>query len=219
MRLSPLHRWDLSPAEARSEQGRLSGKVKGGSLPERGTVLGVDVSYGRWDKTARAAAVLLTWPGMEVLGEWRVETPVAFPYVPGLLSFREVPALLPLLAGIPRPSLILADGQGIAHPRRFGLACHIGLLTALPTIGCAKSRLCGEHPAVPEQAGGAVPLTLAGEKVGFALRSRAGCRPLFISPGHLLTPGEALRGVRLALRGRRLPEPTRLADALTRGQA
>jgi deoxyribonuclease V len=215
MRLAHHHDWDLSPREAARVQADLAGRVRSGHLPARGTVLGVDVSYP-WTGTARAAAALMSWPELEMLGEWRCEGESPFPYVPGLLSFREIPVLLPLLEEIPRPALILADGQGIAHPRLFGLACHLGLLTGVPTIGCAKSRLCGEHDVVPEEVGAAAPLMLAGKRVGWVLRSRRGSRPLYVSPGHLLSPDAALRGVRLCLAGLRLPEPLRLADRLTK---
>jgi deoxyribonuclease V len=221
MRLVSLHPWGLSPREAARIQGGLAARVRGGRLPRGGTVLGVDVSYPQRGESLRgkpavATAVLMSFPGLELLGWWRQEGVSPFPYVPGLLSFRELPVLLPLLAQIPRPSLILADGQGTAHPRRFGLACHIGLLAGVPAIGCAKSRLCGEHEEVPEEEGAAVPLLLEGKKTGFVLRPRRGSRPLYVSPGHLLTPGEALRGVRLCLAGHRLPEPVRLADLLTK---
>ncbi len=215
MRILRLHPWDLPPREAARVQAYLAGRVRGGSLPARGTVLGVDVSYPRGGP-AVAAAVLMGWPDLTMLGEWRCEGESPFPYVPGLLSFREIPVLLPLLARIPRPALILADGQGIAHPRFFGLACHLGLLTGAPAIGCAKSLLTGEHEEVPEEAGAAVPLTLAGKRVGWILRSRRGSRPLYVSPGHLLSPDAALRGVRLCLAGYRLPEPLRLADRMTK---
>jgi len=213
MEIARPHPWELTPREAARIQADLARAVRGGRLPGRGTVLGVDVSYPRGG-AATAAAVLMTYPGLEVLGSWRRRGESPFPYVPGLLSFREIPLLLPLLAGIPRPSLVIADGQGTAHPRRFGLACHLGLLTGVPTIGCAKSRLCGEHEEVPEEEGKAVALWFKGKRTGWVLRSRRGSKPLYISPGHLLTPGEALRGVRLCLAGHRLPEPVRLADAL-----
>lgn len=230
MRLNSLHPWDLSPREAALVQARLAGRVLEGRMPSRGTVLGVDVSYPR-GRPATAAAVLMTFPGLDLLGSWSCRGDSPFPYVPGLLSFREIPVLLPLLADIPLPTLILADGQGIAHPRRFGLACHLGLLAGVPTVGCAKSRLCGEHRVVPERAGGAVRLTAGsgkglgkgcgeeapGRTVGWVLRSRRGSRPLYVSPGHLITPAGALRAVRLCLAGHRLPEPLRLADRLSKG--
>jgi len=216
MKLNNLHRWDISPKEAVDLQIRLAGSVKGGILPELDTILGLDVSYRRSTGRFTASAVFLSFPDLEETASFTHEGRTPFPYVPGLLSFREIPALLPLLQKCPLPDLIMVDGHGIAHPRGLGLASHVGLLTGIPTIGCAKSRLTGEHRDPAAEPGAAQPLTVNGVLAGYVLRSRKGCRPLYISPGHLLSAGEALKGVQMCLRGYRLPEPTRLADRLSK---
>ncbi|UCF30006.1 MAG: endonuclease V [bacterium] len=212
-----MHSWDLSSREAAALQGVLAARIRGGSLPRVRTVLGCDVSYCRSSGSFRASVVLLSFPTMEPVGSWTRKGETAFPYVPGLLSFREIPPLLPLLEKVPAPDLIIVDGHGIAHPRGVGLASHIGLITGLPTIGCAKRRLIGEYTDPSAEAGAREPLTVSGHPAGFVLRSKRSCRPIFVSPGHLLDPEEALRGTVMCLRGYRLPEPTRLADRLTRG--
>jgi deoxyribonuclease V len=216
LKLRSLHSWDLSPREAAAVQGKLATEVLGGVLPRVRTVLGCDVSYRRRTGRFTASAVLLSAPEMKVIETWTQEGTTPFPYVPGLLSFREIPPLLPLLDRIPEPDLILVDGHGIAHPRRFGLASHLGLITGLPTIGCAKSRLIGEHRQPSDEMGASESLSLAGQPVGFVLRSRSSCRPIFVSPGHLLDPEDALKGTLFCLKGYRLPEPTRLADKLSK---
>ncbi len=216
MNLNDLHRWDITPKEAVSLQIELAGSVRGGPLPEIRTVLGVDVSYRRSTGLFRASAVLLSFPELDRIRSSAREGRTPFPYVPGLLSFREIPALLPLLGELPPPDLIMVDGQGIAHPRGLGLASHIGLLTGIPTIGCAKSRLVGEHMELADKPGAMQHLMINRILAGYVLRSKERCKPLYVSPGHLLDPGEAVRGVQMCLRGYRLPEPTRLADKLSR---
>ena len=216
MKIKDLHRWDITPEEARALQIELAGSVMGGVLPEVTTVLGLDVSYRRSTGRVRASAVLLSNPDMAQTLSLSHEGLTPFPYVPGLLSFREVPALLPLLRECPPPSLIMVDGQGIAHPRGLGLASHVGLLTGIPTIGCAKSRLIGEHEELADEPGADRPLMINGKLSGYILRSKSRCNPLYVSPGHLLDPDEALKGVRICLRGYRLPEPIRLADRLSK---
>jgi len=143
------------------------------------------------------------------------ELPVAFPYVPGLLSFRELPAVLAALAGLAQPpDLLLVDGQGLAHPRRFGIACHLGVLTGLPCIGVAKTRLVGVHEPVPDRRGAWVPLHDRGEVIGAVLRSRVGVKPIYVSVGHRLSLRRAVEWV-MACTGRyRLPQTTRAAHAL-----
>jgi deoxyribonuclease V len=143
---------------------------------------------------------------------------VTFPYIPGLLSFREIPPLLPVLKKAPRPDLIIVDGHGTAHPRGLGLACHLGLIAGVPTIGCAKSLLVGTCEKPGERRGDITPITYGGETVGYALRSRKGSKPVYVSPGHLLDPMEAVKGVQMCLKGYRLPEPTRLAHKLTQSR-
>jgi deoxyribonuclease V len=215
MRLKDINPWNLSPVEAVAAQRELVGMVKGGTLPRVGTVLGVDVSYRRTDQTFTACAILLKLPDLSPMDSCCGIGSVTFPYVPGLLSFREIPPLIPILKKAPRPDLIIVDGHGTAHPRGFGLACHLGLITGVPTIGCAKNLLVGtcEKPGLAP--GDISPMTYDGDVVGYALRSRKGSKPLYISPGHMLDPEEAVKGVQMCLKGYRLPEPTRLAHKLT----
>ena len=215
MRLRNINSWDLSPVDAVAIQRELVGQVEGGTLPRVRTVLGVDVSYIRAEQTFTACAVLLDLPGLEPTDSCCDFGKVSFPYVPGLLSFREIPPLIPILKKAPRPDLIIVDGHGTAHPRGFGLACHLGLITGLPTIGCAKSLLVGSCEKPGPEHGHMTPMTYEGNIVGYALRSRKGSKPLYISPGHLLDPEEAVKGVQMCLKGYRLPEPTRLAHKLT----
>lgn len=216
MRLRNTNTWDLSPAEAVSTQRRLVGMVKGGTIPKVKIVLGVDVSYRRKEQSFRACAVWLRLPHLTPAGSSFRVGEISFPYIPGLLSFREIPPLVPILERAPRPDLIIVDGHGIAHPRGFGLACHLGIITGVPTIGCAKNLLVGTCRSPGQARGDKTPLTYDGKIVGYALRSREGCKPLYISPGHLLDPEEAVKGVLMCLKGYRLPEPTRIADKLSK---
>lgn len=215
MRLKNINPWNLSPVEAGATQRKLAGMIREGTLPRFKTVLGVDVSYRRTDQTYAACAVLLKMPELIPVDSCCGLGIVPFPYIPGLLSFREIPALIPILKKAPRPDLIIVDGQGTAHPRGFGLACHLGLITGVPTIGCAKSLLVGTCEKPGPERGEKTPMTYNGKIVGYALRSRKGSKPLYISPGHLLDPEEAVKGVQMCLKGFRLPEPTRLAHKLT----
>jgi deoxyribonuclease V len=209
-------RWPRSPAAARELQEALRDRVeRRDRLGRVRRVAGVDASYDRASGTTRAAAVLLGVPDLEPQAQASVVRRTRFPYVPGLLSFREVPALLPALARLPRaPDLVLCDGQGLAHPRRFGLASHLGVLLDLPTIGVAKSRLVGAHGPVPEEPGAWVPLEDAGETIGAVLRTKARAKPLYVSIGHRVSLATAVAWVLRCTRGHRLPEPTRLADRL-----
>lgn len=225
MRLRGLHPWDLTPSEAIALQSRLAPQVVregdpgGVKLVAAADVAFVDRPYRRQPGLARAAVVLLSYPDLAVIEQHVVEAPVTFPYVPGLLSFREVPALAHAFEALERrPDLLLVDGQGLAHPRRFGLACHLGLLLDVPAIGCAKSRLCGEHGTVPAEAGTRTPLIDRGEVIGLVLRTRAGVAPLFVSVGHRIGLDAAADWVLHLCRGYRLPEPIRLADRLSKGR-
>jgi deoxyribonuclease V len=186
------------------------------------TVAGCDLAFlgrGRRGDTARAAVVLLSYPELTVVEQHTVEAPVTFPYVPGLLAFRELPALLQAFERLERaPDLVLVDGQGYAHPRRFGIACHLGLLLDVPTIGVAKSRLTGEHEEPAPAAGSRADLRDGGELIGAVLRTRDGGRPLYVSPGHRVGFAPAVEWVVRLSRGYRLPEPTRLADRLAGGR-
>mgnify|MGYP000844862912 CR=1 FL=1 len=185
------------------------------------TVAGVDAGYEDDPQApeshgvARAAVVVLEFPSLRPLDYAIARRPTAFPYVPGFLSFRETPAVLAALEALRvRPDLLICDGQGIAHPRRFGIACHIGLLADLPAIGCAKSLLTGRHGPLPDERGATVPLINRGEQIGVALRSRAGTKPLYISIGHRISLPTAIEYVLACLTKYRLPETTRAADGL-----
>lgn len=181
-------------------------------------VAGADVAFPDGGRTARAGACVLAYPSLEVLDTAVARLPVTFPYVPGLLAFRELGPVLDALARIPvRPDVILCDGHGIAHPRRFGLACYIGLVTGIPTIGVAKSRFVGEYETPGTERGAWEILWHRGEAVGSVLRTRTGVRPVFVSPGHLVDQ-QAAREIALACAPRyRVPEPTRRADRLAAG--
>jgi deoxyribonuclease V len=217
----PWHTWDVTPAEARSIQADLAGRVdlSDAISPDAITfVAGVDNTYLTEDgkTTAGASVVVLTFPELEVVEKAVAWQPVVFPYVPGLLSFREAPAVLNAFAEITtEPDVVLCDGQGYAHPRRFGLASHLGVILERPTIGCAKSRLVGEYEE-PERAFGAhTPLVDRGEVVGAAVRTRPRHKPLFVSPGHQISVDTAIEIALACCRdGAFLPEPTRLAHQL-----
>ncbi|MDI7252951.1 MAG: endonuclease V, partial [Actinomycetota bacterium] len=165
-------------------------------------VAGTDISYLREKRLALGAAVLMTYPDLELLEVGTSCVEVDFPYVPGLLSFRELPALLPALEKLgSRPDLVFVDGQGIAHPRGCGLASHLGVITGLPTIGCAKSRLLGDAREPGNEVGDWTPLVHGGRTVGAVLRTRAGVKPLYVSVGHLVDLSSAIAMVLSCLRG------------------
>ncbi len=189
-----------------------------GFAPRR--IAGVDVHFARDGRTAFAAAVLLDAATLQIVQSAQAALPVTFPYRSGFLSFREVPAAMAALVMLEPPvDLVMVDGQGRAHPRRVGFASHLGLLADRPTVGVAKSRLLGRF-ALPGQEPGAVsPLRDKGEIVGAVLRSKAGCRPLFVSVGHKIDLDTAVAWVMRTLLRHRLPEPTRLADVLSRAHA
>ena len=216
MKVRRLHRWDLSPRAAIRLQERLRERLvlRGGPRSPR-WIAAADASFD--DRFVYGVAVLWDATRGEIVEVRTARRPLTFPYVPGLLSFREAPTLLDAFRRLSgRPDFVLADGQGIAHPRGFGVACHLGLLLDLPTIGVAKSLLVGEHGALSRRAGAAVPLRFRGRQVGWAFRSRAGVKPLFISPGHRVGLAAALRLVRGIRRGFRLPDPIRAADSASR---
>jgi deoxyribonuclease V len=214
------HTWDLTPAAARALQVELAPRVIRRGEPARvETVAGVDISAGRRGSRARGAVVLLSYPELETIECQVVETTTPFPYVPGLLSFREIPVLLAAFRNLSlRPDLLVVDGQGYAHPRRFGLACHLGVLFDLPTIGCAKSRLLGDHGPLAEERGSRADLVDGGEVVGRVLRSRAGVKPLYVSVGHRIGLDAACAWLLRLGGGYRVPEPTRRADQAAAGR-
>ena len=210
------HRWDVTPAEARAIQERLRARVS--SADDFGPVrfvAGTDVAFEDEGRITRGAIALLRFPSLELVEHTLARRPTQFPYVPGLLSFREIPVLLDALERLRQPpDLVLCDGQGIAHPRRFGLACHFGVLTGLPSIGVAKSRLVGAHEEPPAEKGGRADLMDGEERIGVVLRSRRGVRPLYVSSGHRVGLESAVRYTLACCTRYRLPETTRWADRL-----
>ena len=216
------HAWDISPKRAVALQRKLAGQVR--VEPLRGpveTVAGGDCAYleggpGRMGaargKRIIAVAVLCDARTMEPLATSHVVRTCRFPYVPGLLSFREAPAVIAAVTKLPqRPDLLMCDGQGLAHPRGMGLASHVGMLLDVPTIGVAKSRLCGEHREPGRRRGRRAQLRYGGRVVGAVVRTRTDVRPLYVSVGHRVTLAGAIRWTLDCGRGVRLPEPTRLA--------
>lgn len=181
-------------------------------------VAGIDVGFESGGRITRAAVVVLRFPQLVPVEQAVVRQRTRFPYVPGYLSFREIPAVLAALAQLTvRPDLLLCDGQGYAHPRRFGLACHLGVLTDTPSIGVAKSRLTGTHGALAAEKGSWVPLRDAGEVIGAVLRTRTGVKPLYVSVGHRVSLKTAIRYALACTTRFRLPETTRLAHHLASG--
>ena len=216
MRTAPHHPWNVSPAEARAIQDQLRERViRCDRLDEIASVAGVDVGFEQGGRVTRAAVAVLSFPELQLQEQRLVRRPTQFPYVPGLLSFREVPAILAALEQLDKqPALLLCDGQGLAHPRRFGLACHLGVLTGVASIGVAKSRLIGEHGEPGQEKGCWVPLRDGNEIIGAVLRSRQGVRPLYVSIGHRVALQTAIDYVLACTPRYRLPETTRLADRL-----
>jgi deoxyribonuclease V len=179
-------------------------------------VAGTDISYIREDRLAIAVAVSFSWPGLELVEERVHVDRVDFPYVPGLLSFRELPALLPAVRSLSSPpQLVLVDGQGVAHPRSFGIASHLGVALDLPAVGCAKSRLVGTYDEPGLKRGDRSSLLYEGREAGAVLRTRDGVKPLFVSVGHRISLDCCVEAVLACGRGYRLPEPQRYAHALT----
>jgi deoxyribonuclease V len=180
-------------------------------------IAGVDMAINEGNGMARAAVVLLSFPTLEMLEQHIYEEPLRMAYIPGLLSFREMPCILGAFAQLKEsPDLVMVDGQGIAHPHRLGIAAHLGLWIEQPTIGCAKSILVGHHDEVGEEAGSWVPLTHYGKVIGAAVRTRSRVKPMIISPGNHISLETSIRYVLACSRGYRLPEPTRLADKLSK---
>jgi deoxyribonuclease V len=220
VKIQQLHAWQMSIAQAKQIQQELASQVS----PKSETIkphfiAGVDMSAPDSRGIARAAAVILKYPELEVIEVEIAEDKLNFPYIPGLLSFREAPLVLAACQKLSTdPDLLLVDGQGIAHPRRFGIASHLGLLLNIPTIGCAKSRLCGKHAPVTAEAGAYTELTDNGEIIGVALRTKADTSPIYISIGHKIDLPTAIHWVLECCRGRRLPEPSRLAHLAAGGK-
>jgi deoxyribonuclease V len=211
----PLHRWDLSPAEARDLQRELASRVDTSRpLPPCRTIAAADVSYDRGDDRLFAAVVVVDAGTGELVERAGLVGTARYPYVPGLLSFREAPAILEAFEKIQtRPDVLICDGQGTAHPRRLGIACHVGLWLDLPTVGCGKSRLCGSFEGPGPARGDRSPLIDRGERIGVVLRTKPRTNPVFVSPGHRCDPEGAVRVVLETTGKYRLSTPVRLAHA------
>lgn len=219
---SPLrHQWPARVQDAREIQEALRDQVSRRDAAGRvRRVAGIDIGIDRRANRARAAVVVLDYPGCAPLEQAVVHRRIGFPYVPGYLSFREVP---PALAALEKltvlPDVIICDGQGIAHPRRFGLACHLGVLTGIPTIGAAKSRLIGVYEEPGPHKGDWTPLEDNGERIGAVLRTRDRVQPMFVSLGHKVSLRTAIRVVLKCCVKYRLPETTRAAHRLASGDS
>lgn len=213
MRIQRLHPWDLTPREAIALQTELAARVDVRTpLTDFTLVAGVDVSYTRFSDIFYAAVVVLRAADGVVVETQGASGRVTFPYIPGLLSFREAPVLLAAFAKVQsEPDVIVFDGQGLAHPRRLGLASHVGLWLERPCLGCAKSLLIGKSQCLGPQPGAVAPLVDRGEVVGQAVRTKARVQPVYVSAGHRIDLPSAVRVVLTTCRGYRLPEPTRLA--------
>jgi deoxyribonuclease V len=217
MKIYDEHAWDLEYGEAREIQAMLSDKVRLAPLPLSMIrfVAGADVAVSKAKGSLFGAVVVFEFPSLRPIESRCAVTPLAFPYIPGLLSFREIPSLVECLQKIESDiDVIVCDGQGIAHPRGLGLASHLGVLLRKPTIGCAKTRLVGEHETPGAKRGDFTPLHYRGLQVGSVLRTQDGVKPLFVSPGNLVDLASSRRVVLRCTTRFRLPEPTRHADRL-----
>lgn len=213
MKVKILHQWQVSPAQAKEIQKDLAGRIiKKGLIEKVEYIAGMDISVGRDRQQATAAIVVLKYPELEKVAISIERGDLSLPYIPGLLSFREAPLLLEAALKLSiEPDLIMVDGQGIAHPRRIGLASHIGLLVDRPTIGCAKTLLCGNYHQPGGEPGSYSKIIDSGEVIGAALRTRERVKPVFVSIGHMIGLSEAVEWTLNTCRGYRLPEPVRLA--------
>jgi len=214
-----MHPWDVSPKEAVKIQHALQEHVKlEDHFGKIRTVAGVDVGFEENNTVTRAAIAVLDFETLELVETAIARRPTTFPYVPGLLSFREIPTVLEAMLELTAvPDLLLCDGPGIAHPRRFGIAAHLGLLVDIPAIGVAKSRLTGTHEEVPLEKGNFVPLMDKEEQIGVVLRTRTNVKPLYISPGHRVSIKSSHELVMKCVTKYRLPETTRHAHRLASG--
>ena len=216
MKIRQLHAWPRSAKAAVALQRKLAGRVRLTPLkPGVNLLAGADLSISRDGKYLFAGVVVWNRMLREVIETRLARVACAFPYIPGLLSFREMPGILAAVRLLKStPDVFLCDAQGLAHPRRFGLACHLGLWLNMPTVGCAKSRLCGEHDDPAQAKGSSARLMHRGEQVGYCLRTRERVKPIYVSPGHLCDHASARRIALAAAVKFRLPEPTRLAHHL-----
>ncbi|MBW4562575.1 MAG: deoxyribonuclease V [Mojavia pulchra JT2-VF2] len=217
MNIAQQHTWPSTVEEAIAIQETLRNQtLTEDNLPENVQyVAGVDMGFEADGTISRAAVAVLSFPDLQVVETQLARRPTTFPYIPGFLSFREIPAVLDALEKVKiTPDIILCDGQGIAHPRRLGIASHLGLLIDMPTIGVAKSLLIGKYQDVPETKGSWQPLIHKNETIGAVLRTRTGVKPLYISSGHRVSLPTAINYVMRCTTKYRLPETTRIADKL-----
>jgi deoxyribonuclease V len=210
------HRWDVTPKEAAAIQQELRDEiVRVDQFPTLHRIAGIDVGFEQDKKISRAGVVVLDFPSLDVRERVIDRLPTSFPYVPGLLSFREVPVILKALGKLdPLPDLLFCDGQGLAHPRRMGLACHLGLATGLPSIGVAKSRLIGEYKMPGDKRGDWEPLIEGEEVIGAVVRTRTNVKPVFVSIGHRVSLETAIELTLRCTTRYRIPQPTRLAHQI-----
>jgi len=219
VRVESLHSWQVSPAQALDIQRKLAAQVsKSSEVTAPRFIAGVDISAGKAQGMATGAVVILNYPELRLVETKVAQGKLDFPYIPGLLSFRESPLTLAACQKLTIiPDLILVDGQGIAHPRRMGLASHLGLFLNTPTIGCAKSLLCGSYEVPDEEPGSYAEVVDRGETIGAALRTKLGVKPIFVSIGHKVDLQTAIYWVMKCCCGYRLPEPARLAHLAAGG--
>ncbi|HMF55949.1 MAG TPA: deoxyribonuclease V [Pyrinomonadaceae bacterium] len=219
-----LHDWNMTPQEAVALQKSLRERVRIAPLRKKiETIAGADISFNKFETTVYAGIVVLRLPSLEIIEEVGVVSETKFPYVPGLLSFRETPSVLEAWEKLKtEPDAVMFDGQGIAHPRRVGIASHVGLLIERPTLGCAKSVLVGKYEEPDEERGNWTELIDKGEVVGAAVRTKTRVAPVYVSPGHLIDLQGAINLTLACDGGYRQPEPTRrahlLVNALRRGE-
>lgn len=222
MPMKRSHAWDLTPSDAIALQKQWAGYVDTTDrFGEVSSVAGVDVGFENNGEVTRAAIVVLAYPSLTLIDSALIKQPTRYPYIPGLLSFRELPAVLAAYDCLQqKPDLILCDGQGTAHPRLFGIACHLGVWLDVPTIGVGKTRLCGVYEEVPNEKGAWVPLQLpatktrAQQNIGAVLRTREGVKPIYVSPGHRVSLGSSVEWVMNCITRYKLPETTRAAHHL-----
>jgi deoxyribonuclease V len=215
MRIRTLHPWDVSPQEAMAIQLTLRSQLRLFGTGPFATVAGIDVAYDKSSKLMFAGVVVMSGDGRELLDVATATASADFPYIPGLLSFREIPAVLKAWRTLKTPAdCLICDGHGLAHPRRFGLACHLGLLFDIPSIGCAKSRLVGTHQEPRTRRGSIAPLLDQDEQIGVVLRTKDGVVPVFVSQGDRIGLDAAVQTVLATCHGYRLPEPQRRAHLL-----
>jgi deoxyribonuclease V len=220
VKVNALHEWQVTTSEARMIQQKLASMVsKKNEAASPQFIAGVDISPPTVQGIATGAVVVLNYPQLRVVEIKTSKQLVSFPYIPGLLSFRELPLILAACQELTiAPDIILVDGQGIAHPRRLGLASHLGILLNIPAIGCAKSRLCGSHEPIGEVRGSFAELRDGDEVIGAALRTKKGTNPVYISIGHKVDLDTAIFWTMESCRGYKIPEPTRLAHLAAAGR-